>query len=100
MSYSISLHRLAEKEYEKAWNWYALQQPGLEERFFEAIDKTLNKIINGPELNSYKSSLHREAIVLDFPYVVVYRINKKAGIINVIAIHHTSRKPNRRYRRY
>ncbi len=98
MSYKISFHHNAELEYEHAWEWYLQQQPGLEEKFFEAINKKLQQIIKGPELYSVKNSSNREAIVPKFPYVIVYNVNKRKKIINVVAIHHTSRKPKKKYR--
>ena len=99
MSYTISIHHEAELEYDVAYNWYAQQQQGLEERFFEAVSKKFQQITAGPELYSVKNSTSREAIVNGFPYVIIYRINKKTRTINVIAIHHTSRKPKKKYMR-
>ncbi len=99
MSYIISIHNKAEAEYEEAYNWYLKEQEGLEEDFFQAINKKLQQIVSGPELYSIKNSSCREAVVSGFPYVIVYKINKRAQTINVIAIHHTSRKPKKKYNR-
>ena len=44
MNYTISFHPEAETEYESAYNWYAQQQDGLGERFFEAVTRKLHQI--------------------------------------------------------
>ena len=99
MSNQISIHPIAEAEYEDAYNWYKHEKEGLEEQFFVAINKKLNQILQGPELYSVKNSSCREAIVTGFPYVIVYRFHKRIGLVHVIAIHHTSRKPKKKYMR-
>jgi len=99
MSYQISIHPIAEAEYEDAYNWYKREKEGLQEQFFEAINKKLNQILTGPELYSIKNSSCREAIVNGFPYVIVYRFHKRNSLVHVIAIHHTSRKPKKKYMR-
>ncbi len=99
MKYSISVHPKAEAEYHNAYSWYKREKAGLEEQFFDAINKKLQQIFVGPELYSVKNSSCREAVVNGFPYVIVYRFSKRTGLINVIAIHHTSRKPKKRYMR-
>ena len=52
MSYEVTFHHKAESEFDVAYNWYALQKEGLEERFFEAINKKVQQILSGPELYS------------------------------------------------
>ena len=99
MSYLISIHHEAELEYEDAYNWYAREKKGLEEQFFDAVNRKLQQILIGPELYSVKNNSCREAIVNGFPYVIVYKVNKRTQSINVIAIHHTSRKPKKKYMR-
>ncbi len=99
MNYKVSFHHKAESEFEEAYNWYAQQQQGLEERFFDAINKKLQQIQIGPELYSIKNSSNREAKASGFPFVIVYKIEKRAQIVRVIAIHHTSRKPKKKYNR-
>ena len=98
MSYQLSIYHKAELEYEGAYNWCKREQDGLEERFFNAINKKLQQILSGPELYSVKNDNScREAIVNGFPYVIIYRINKQSLIITIVAIHHTSRRPKKRF---
>ena len=59
----------------------------------------MQQILIGPELYSVKNTSCREAVANSFPYVIIYRINKRKQVINVIAIHHTSRKPKKKYTR-
>jgi plasmid stabilization system protein ParE len=99
MSYIISIHNKAESEYEDAYNWYSLQKEGLAELFFAAVNNKIQQIVSAPESYSVKNSNCREAIVEGFPYVIVYRIKKRLRVIHVIAIHHTSRKPKKKYNR-
>ena len=99
MNYTVSIHNKAEEEYEAAYNWYLREKVGLEERFFEAISERLKQIAIGPELYSIKNNSCREVLVSGFPYVIIYRVHKRKKIVDVIAIHHTIRKPKKKYNR-
>lgn len=97
MKYQLIIFPDAVSEYENAFNWYSLQSPGLEEKFFAAVDSKMQQILLGPEYFSVKNSSCREALVKGFPYLVIYRFRKNLKRIEVVAIHHTSRKPKKRY---
>ncbi|MBS1935209.1 MAG: type II toxin-antitoxin system RelE/ParE family toxin, partial [Bacteroidetes bacterium] len=40
---------------------------------------------------------YREAILSIFPFIVIYRINKKKKIVFIISVFHSKRNPKRKY---
>jgi len=98
--YPIDLHPDVESDYGQAYHWYEMKQKGLGERFLLAVREELELIKLSPELHGFKSRKDfREAIVKDFPYLVVYKVYSKQKRIFISAIHHTSLNPNKKYRK-
>lgn len=74
MSYPVAFHPQVESDASEAYHWYELQQKGLGERFLANVYDTINIIKQSPETFGAKSRKHyREAMVRDFPYLIVYR---------------------------
>lgn len=46
-----------------------------------------------------RKGFYRESLVENFPYVIVYRVNKKPGKIFISSLFHTSRNHGKKYRR-
>jgi len=99
-AYSIDLHPEVESDYNNAYAWYELQQVGLGERFLSAVHEKIVQICQQPEIYDYKSRKDfREAMVIGFPYLIVYKVFSKRKRILVTSIHHTSMDPNKKYRK-
>ena len=78
MSYALLLHPLVSEDYDEAYSWYEEQQMGLGERFIKAVRQTIEQITTHPESYGSKGSKKfREAQVDFFPYLVVYKVNKR-----------------------
>jgi hypothetical protein len=99
VDFEIVFHPEAEKEYLDACNWYETNTAGLGKRFKAAVSNQIDRILRDPELYSIKKGNYRESNTEVFPYLIVYSISKKANIIYIAAIFHTSRKPSKKYRR-
>jgi len=100
MGWSALFHADTASDYNEAYSWYELQQGGLGERFLNAVEDVVQKIIVSPEVFGTKSKHgYREAIVRNFPYSVVYRLNKDTRIILITSIHHHKKHPRGKFRK-
>lgn len=90
---------MASEEYQEAFVWYEKAQKGLGERFEKMVEQQLLKIIQHPEHYSISKHPYREAAIDVFPYVIVYKLNKRKRAIYISAIYHTKRHPKFKYRK-
>ena len=88
---NIILHPAAEKEFSFAFHWYEKQMKGLGSEFSKAIDDTINKIKTSPLSFPVCYKTLRKAIIMKFPYIILFNIVQPN--IRIIAIFHTSRSP-------
>jgi plasmid stabilization system protein ParE len=98
MSYRVEFSPLAESELQVSFDWYEEQEPGLGERFLETIDRLLKSISLNPEIFSKKRKNQREAVTIDFPFIIIYESLKKDNLVNILHIFHTSRNPKFKYK--
>ena len=96
--FHLIFHPEASKEFGEAYIWYEVNKKGLGKRFVMAIETLLVKIQNDPHLFRYAKRPFREAAVPIFPFTIVFKIDNKKKIINILAIFHTSRNPGKKYR--
>ncbi len=100
IDYVIDYHAGALVDSGNAYIWYELQQKGLGERFLKEVERTKELISLSPEVYGAKSRKgYREALVKDFPYLIVYKVYPKKKRIFVSAIHHEKMNPNKKYRK-
>ena len=60
----------------------------------------LQQILINPEIFSVKSrSGYHEALVKKYPYMIVYRIDKKQTVLFITSIYHQKKHPRNKYRR-
>jgi plasmid stabilization system protein ParE len=87
----------AEAEIETARQYYNLQAYALGDRFLDDLAQTLNRIAASPNTFPKLETLpdsepYRRALLKIFQYAVIFEI--RATEIVVMAVAHTSRKPN------
>lgn len=84
----------ATSELTEAIRWYEEQRDGLGVELFDAISETIDLIRTHPEIGSPRATHRpsRQVRVQRFPYYVVYRTHDDA--IYVVAVAHTSRRPD------
>ena len=99
MNYQLVFHPEADREYMQAYQWYEKEQKGLGERFERMIGLHIQQIAAGPENYHYSKAPYREVSTDVFPYVIVYKIDKRKRLIFVSAIYHTKRNPKYKYRK-
>lgn len=99
MGYHVLFHPAAEKEYIKAYKWYEEHLEGLGDRFSRSVERQIKLISKNPECYQIKKRNCRETKIDVFPYVIVYKIYPETKKVLVIAVFHTSRKPQKKYRK-
>lgn len=100
MRYTYKLHPDIQKDYADAYAWYEDKLAGLGDRFIIAIRQKIEEIIHRPEVFGSKGKVgYREAKVDFFPYLIVYKVYKERKEIFISSIHHTSKKPRKKYRK-
>jgi hypothetical protein len=97
MRYALEIHPKAENETLDAYNWYEDQYNGLGEMFLSDLESVYKKIELNPDFFSKAGKGFRQAVLKQFPYVVVYEI-KRTRVV-VYAVFHTSRNPKQKFRR-
>ncbi|MFQ5731488.1 MAG: type II toxin-antitoxin system RelE/ParE family toxin [Planctomycetaceae bacterium] len=88
----------AKAEALQAGQWYEDRREGLGSRFLTALEETFDNLAADPTRISLLETIQlsgreiRRARVKKFPYIIVFEA--AADEIRVIAISHTSRRPN------
>lgn len=88
----VEFHRLAQKDYEDGFDWYAARSAATAQRFKKAVDVAYRRIVDGPLSLPVLSGNYRWARVTRFPYMLVFRLRELDDVV-VVAVAHTSRRP-------
>jgi len=99
MSYKLTFHPVAEKEYLDSVKWYEECKAGLAEPFIREVSKILDLLEKNPFLFPAKKKDFREALLKIFPYVIVFKVNENKKQVIIVAVFHTSRNPIHKYKR-
>ena len=95
--FSIILSSRAQKEVDKAWEWYEDKQEGLGDRFIKNLISRLQLIKTYPERYPTRYKSYKEAIVPVFPFLIIYRINRRKYLVRIVSIFHTSLNPKKKF---
>lgn len=85
------LLQAAEHEVAEQVAWYDEQLPGLGARFLNAVEDSITRACNLPDLGSPYLHGTRRVFPRDFPYSVAYRVDSE-GIV-IVAVAAFARKP-------
>ena len=96
-AHATILSSRAQKEIIEAWNWYEDRQPGLGDRFLREVRARIEKIEQTPERYPTRFRSYKETPVPVFPFLIIYRINKKKKLIRIVSVFHTSLNPQKKY---
>ncbi len=97
LSFSAILSSRAQKEIAQSWEWYEERQQGLGDRFVNEVSHRIVLIEQNPERYPTRYKFYKETPVPVFPFLIIYRINKKQRSIRVVSVFHTSLNPKRKY---
>lgn len=98
MSYSLVLSERALDDLLDGWDWYEDKQEGLGDKFKDTIYKCLNVIKSNPDIGTKRRRTYREVVVKNFPYIVIYKTDKRSKNIFISTIFHTGRNPAKKYK--
>lgn len=98
MSCYYILHEQAQQDYETSLHWYMERNLQAAENFIIDISNTLQLICDNPTRwrNTYKH--YYELGLKQYPYTIVYTIEKDKNLIVITAIYHHKRNPKQKYR--
>jgi plasmid stabilization system protein ParE len=84
----------ASEDLAEAVRWYEQQRSGLGAQLLGAVSAAIEQIRAHPESGTPRPSRPtvRQVLVSRFPYSVVYQV--RDGAVRVIAVAHTSRRPD------
>lgn len=87
----VEFHPEALAEFRAAAEYYETQQPGLGERFANAVEAAVAHVVAAPESWRVIEDDIRRCLTKVFPYAVLYSI--EPGYILIVAVMHCRREP-------
>ena len=90
---NIELHEEAAADYDAAFAWYSKRSPDAARTFDAEFDRALTQIAQAPQRWARGSFQTRRFLLRRFPYLVIYR-EKGVDVLEILAVAHTSRKPD------
>lgn len=94
MEYTLILKEDAVADMQEAYDYYEKNKTGLGKRFLDTLDYYFEQIQKYPEHYQIRRKPYREALIKDFPYLIIYEI--KQHKIIVYAVFNTWRKPRKK----
>lgn len=91
MKPKTSFHPLADLELNEASHYYNAESPGLGAAFLDAVEKSVDRILEHPDAGIVVAGNVRRRLIPRFPYGVLYRI--KEDTVRILAIMHQKRRP-------
>jgi plasmid stabilization system protein ParE len=88
----VVFHRLAAEEYRKARRWYARRSPMTAERFVQAVDRAIERVLADPEAWPAYDEVHRWIKAGRYPYLLFYRLLSD-NRVTVLAVAHSRKRP-------
>ncbi|HVW16391.1 MAG TPA: type II toxin-antitoxin system RelE/ParE family toxin [Mucilaginibacter sp.] len=95
--FKVDLSPKARGELSEAWEWYEEQQSGLGLRFENEFFKKAYLIESNP-LHYPSKGKYRETKIDDFPYLIVFKVDRHRELILIVSVFHTSRHPKRKHK--
>ena len=96
---TVLLRGTAETDLEDAFTYYEAARTGLGDEFVTEFRRAVDQIVAHPRAWQPLDAVYRRCRFHRFPYGVVYRLDKAASAIVIVAIAHLSRDPDRWRRR-
>lgn len=90
---AVELHEEAAADYDAAFDWYLERSPAAARAFDTEFERALGQISQAPERWAQGPYQTRRFLLRRFPYLVIYR-EQGADRVQVLAVAHTSRKPD------
>jgi toxin ParE1/3/4 len=96
MNFHIEILQTATDDLQESYDWYEERRTGLGEEFINEVDEYLDLVSKNPYRSPVQfSEKYRFALLKRFPFRIVYNIEEDENLVNVTAVFHTSRNPER-----
>ena len=96
--YTSILSTRAQKEITQSWEWYEERQQGLGDRFIKEVINKIRLIEQFPERYPTRYKTYKEATVAIFPFLLIYRLNRKKQSVRIVSVFHTSLNPKKKFK--
>ena len=97
MIYTLQPISGVDDDISNAVEWYENKQSGLGLKFIEDWENTVSFILSNPLAFSVKRKTFRQAVLKNFPYLIVYEIMN--DLIVIYAVVSSKQHPKKRYNR-
>jgi plasmid stabilization system protein ParE len=97
-AYKSILSTRAQNEIAQSWDWYEERQQTLGDRFVEEVTSKIRLIEQNPERYPTPYKSYKETSLNIFPFLIIYRINRKKKSIRIVSVFHTSLNPSKKYK--
>lgn len=84
MKYELEIKEEAYLDIKEAYDYYQENKVGLGERFLDTLEIYLERVNKYPKHYQIKRKPYREAFIKDFPYVIIYEIEKSKIIVYAV----------------
>ena len=96
----LRIHLKANIDFFESYLYYETASTGLGERFYKEIAEAYAYIEKYPLRKSILRGNYRAYMLTKFPFQIIYTYNKTKKRISIAAIHHTSKHPKKRFRKF
>ena len=93
MKYTLEIKEEAVQDMQEAYDYYEERKLGLGERFLDTLETYIERVQKHPLHYQIRRKPYREALIKDFPYLIIYEIEENNII--VYAIFSTWKNPNK-----
>ena len=93
MRYSLVFSIKAQEDIIESINWYNHEKENLGFEFYEHVNEKLSLLDKNPLHYSIRFKNIRTTHIRKFPYLIYFKIDKKAASIIILGVLHTSRDP-------
>jgi plasmid stabilization system protein ParE len=97
VTWVLNVRPAAARDISEAYAWYERQQEGLGTQFLDAIERSLQRIAEKPELYPLIFRDARRALLRAFPYSIYFRV--KGDEVRILGVIHQHRHPQNWIRR-
>jgi hypothetical protein len=91
--YKVKIDTDAITDIQEATYWYNGQAKGLGTRFQKQVKLQINSLSINPNIYRIRYSEVRCMLIRKFPFLVHFTVDDATGIVEVLAVLHTSRNP-------
>lgn len=94
--YTSILSTRAQKEITQAWEWYEERQQSLGDRFVKEVINKIRLVEQNPERYPTRYKSYKETPVPIFPFLIIYRLNRRKKSVRIVSVFHTSLNPQKK----